>query len=63
MFWGLRESEMFELSFAGPNVMTSTSTVPPGMGVQADHVRSNDKGVLTLALKDLRSVRLRLHQI
>jgi hypothetical protein len=63
MILGLRESTLFELNFRGPNVVTSASSVPPGIEVQTYRLHSNDKGLLTLAIKDLRSVRLRLHQI
>ena len=63
MVLGLLENALFELNFVGPNVMTPTSAALPGIEVQTQYVRSNEHGVLTLPLKDLRGVRLRLHRV
>lgn len=57
---GLKPTSLFELTFAGPNIMSPGSTLPPGSEVKRAHVRSNDKGVLTAELKGLRDVRMRI---
>jgi hypothetical protein len=60
---GLLRNALYELNFIGPNVVTPTSAALPGIEVQTQYARSNDKGVLTVSLNGLRSVRLRLHHV
>jgi hypothetical protein len=60
---GLLENALYELNFIGPNVVTPESAALPGIEVQTQYARSNDKGVLTVSLNGLRSVRLRLHHV
>lgn len=60
---GLQNNALYELNFVGPNVMTPTSAALPGIEVQTKYARANEKGVLTVALGELRSVRLRLHRV
>jgi hypothetical protein len=43
--------------------VTPESAALPGIEVQTQYARSNDKGVLTVSLNGLRSVRLRLHHV
>jgi len=63
MVLGLLENAVYELNFIGPNVMTPTAPALPGIEVQTQYARTTDKGVLTLSLNELRSVRLRLHHV
>lgn len=60
---GLIENALYEVNFIGPNVMTPKSAALPGIEVQTQYARSNDKGVLTMSLNGLGSVRLRLHHV
>ena len=54
---GLIENALYEVNFIGPNMMTPRSAALPGIEVQTQYARSNDKGVLTISLNGLRSVR------
>jgi hypothetical protein len=60
---GLLGNALYELNFIGPNVTTPTSAALPGIEVQTKYARANEKGVLTVSLGELRSVRLRLHRV
>jgi len=57
---GLEPTSLFELTFAGPNRMSPGSTLPPGVEVKTVYLHSNEKGVLTMELKGLRDLRMRL---
>ena len=57
---GLVPASLFELTFAGPNIMAAGSTLPPGVEVKTVYLRSNEKGVLTMELRGLRGLRMRL---
>jgi hypothetical protein len=60
---GLKESTLFEITFAGPNITTPTSIAAPGVTVKTQHIRSNDKGILVLSLDGNHSARLRFRQV
>jgi hypothetical protein len=60
---GTKEDTLFEVTFGGPNITTPTSIAPPGVAVKTDRIRSNGKGVLTLALGCTHTARLRLKQV
>jgi hypothetical protein len=60
---GLSADSVFELTFTEPKLTNPAVTAPPGIEVQTQRQRSNDKGVLTVPLKQLRGVRSRLHQV
>jgi hypothetical protein len=61
--FGLKENALFEITFGGPNITTPTSIAAPGIAVGTQHIRSNDHGVLALALDNGHSARLRFKQV
>jgi hypothetical protein len=60
---GLKENALYEIIFAGPNITTPTSIAGPGIAVKTQHPRSNDKGILLLALDGGHTTRLRFRQV
>jgi hypothetical protein len=61
--FGLRENALFEITLAGPNIITPTSIAAPGIAAKTQQIRSNDKGVLALTLEGALSARLRFKQV
>jgi Heparinase II/III-like protein len=59
---GLKGNASYEVIFSGPNMTTPASIVGPGIAVKTDHVRSNDRGILSIALQDSHPIRLRFRQ-
>jgi hypothetical protein len=60
---GLQENALYEIVFAGPNITAPDSIAGPGIPVKTLHLRSNEKGLLSTALQDGHSSRLRFRQV
>jgi len=60
---GLLPDTVYELSFTGPNVSSSPTSVLPGVLVDILRLRANSKGVLRLEKAQLRNLRLRIARI
>jgi hypothetical protein len=60
---GLHENALYEIIFGGPNITTAESVAGPGIAVKTLHLRSNEKGLLSIALQDSHTVRMRFRQV
>ena len=60
---GLTENARYEVIFAGPNITTPASIAGPGVTVQTEHLRANDKGVAILDVDGAHTARLRFQQV
>jgi hypothetical protein len=59
----LEPDAMYELSFSGPNVSLSPTSVLPGILADRVRLRANSKGVLRLEARGLGNLRLRVARI
>jgi hypothetical protein len=60
---GLHENAWYEIIFSGPNITTPESVAAPGIAVKTLHLRSNEKGLLSIALQDGHTARMRFQQV
>jgi hypothetical protein len=60
---GLVPDMVYELSFTGPNVSSSSASVLPGVTVDTLRLQANSKGVLRLEKEHLGNLRLRIARI
>jgi len=60
---GLEPEAVYELSFTGPNVSSSPTSVPPGVLADMLRLRSNSRGVLRVEKSRCGNLRLRIARI
>jgi Heparinase II/III-like protein len=60
---GLKENALYQIIFSGPNITTPASIAGPGIAVKTEHVRSNDKGILSFGLEEGHTARMRFRQV
>jgi Heparinase II/III-like protein len=57
---GLKPDSVYELSFTGPNVTSSTSAALPGVLVNQERIRANHHGILRVEKSPVKNTRVRI---